>query len=74
AVGSGENVRILQPSSPGITTVYKASADGFEKLAENKLGDECYASPAVVGDRLLIRSASGFGANRQDRLYCIGTK
>ncbi|NNJ24263.1 Outer membrane protein assembly factor BamB [Planctomycetes bacterium LzC2] len=71
AVGTGDDLRVLQPSTPGITTVYRVTSRGFEKLAENQLGDECYASPAVIGDTLLIRSASGYGANRQDRLYRI---
>ncbi|MFH5802448.1 PQQ-binding-like beta-propeller repeat protein [Alienimonas sp. DA493] len=71
AVGTGEDVRVLQTSVAGVTTVYRATSEGFEKLAENQLGEECYASPAVVGDALLIRSASGRGADRQDRLYCI---
>ena len=74
AVGTGDDVRVLQSSSVGVTTVYRATADGFEKLAENRLGEECYASPAVVGDTLLIRSASGSGARRQDRLYCVAAE
>ena len=74
AVGSGDDVRVLQTSVKGVTTVYRATPDGFEKLAENPLGEECYASPAVVGDTLLIRSASGGRADRQDRLYCIAAE
>ena len=71
AVGTGDDVRILQTSSAGVTTVYRATGDRFEKLAENTLGEECYASPAVVGDRLLIRAVTGRGANRRERLYCV---
>ncbi len=71
AVGTGDDVRVIQSSSLGLTTVYAATGEGFRKLAENQLGEECYASPAVIGDTLLIRSASGSGMNRQDRLYCV---
>ena len=48
----------------GITTVLKAS-DKFEILHTNKLADDdmCMATPAIVGDRLLIRTSA--------RLYCI---
>ncbi|QDT17463.1 outer membrane protein assembly factor BamB family protein [Alienimonas californiensis] len=74
AVGTGDDLRILQTSVAGVTTVYRATPDSFEKLAENQLGEESYASPAVVGDALLIRSASGRGADRQDRLYCIAAE
>jgi hypothetical protein len=32
-------------------------------VAENKLGEACYASPAVAGDQLFIRG--------EKHLYCI---
>ena len=74
AVGGGGTARVYQPSSNGLTAVYAATGDGFEKLAENHLGDECYASPAIVGDRLYLRAATGTGPARQDRLYCIAAE
>lgn len=48
----------------GTTFVVKAG-EKFELLAENSLAEEdmCMATPAIVGDRLLIRT--------DDRLYCI---
>jgi outer membrane protein assembly factor BamB len=48
----------------GVTFVLRAG-DRFEHLRTNKLGDDdmCLATPALAGDRLLIRSAT--------RLYCI---
>jgi outer membrane protein assembly factor BamB len=50
----------------GVTYVVRAG-DRFELLHTNKLADDdmCLATPALVGDRLLIRSAG--------RLYCIRT-
>ena len=36
----------------------------LEVVAENKLGESCYASPAVAGDQLFIRG--------EKNLYCIG--
>jgi hypothetical protein len=35
----------------------------LEVVAENKLGESCYASPAVAGDQLFIRG--------EKHLYCI---
>ena len=73
-VVTGGTPRVYLPSSKGLTTVYAATGERFEKLAENRLGDETYASPAVVGDRLYLRAATGTGADRQDRLYCIAAE
>lgn len=51
-------------SEDGVTFVLKAG-DKFELLHTNPLADDdmCLATPAIAGDRLLIRSSS--------RLYCI---
>jgi outer membrane protein assembly factor BamB len=43
-----------------------AASPKFEQLAENQLEDSTLASPAVSGDRLLLRG--------QATLYCIGSK
>jgi hypothetical protein len=44
------------------------AGDRFELLPTNKLAEDdmCLATPALAGDRLLIRSAA--------RVYCIGKK
>jgi outer membrane protein assembly factor BamB len=47
----------------GTTWVVKAS-DQFEVVAKNRLGEECYASPAVSHGRLFLRALNN--------LYCIG--
>lgn len=48
----------------GVTFVVRAG-DKFELIGTNKLADDdaCLASPAMIGDRLLIRTAT--------RIYCI---
>jgi hypothetical protein len=48
----------------GVTFVMRAG-DKFELLRTNKLADDdmCMATPAMVGDRLLIRTSA--------RIYCI---
>jgi hypothetical protein len=45
--------------------VFAADPTGFRVLAENKLDAGCMASPAVIGDDLLIRTKSA--------VYRIGT-
>ena len=36
-----------------------AAGDKFQLLGKGELGDTCYATPAIVGNRLIIRTASG---------------
>ena len=59
--------RIFCLNEDGVCYVLRAG-DKFEMLHTNKLadGDMCMATPALVGDRLLIRTAA--------RLYCIRGK
>lgn len=56
----------------GKTTVFKASPKAFELVAENQLGTEGFASPAVSGDRLFLRVAEEGRNGRSETLYCIG--
>jgi outer membrane protein assembly factor BamB len=60
----GCNGRIFCLNEDGLTFVLRAG-DRFELLHQNKLPSEdmCLATPALAGDRLLIRSAA--------RLHCI---
>jgi outer membrane protein assembly factor BamB len=61
------NGRVFCINEDGVTFVVRAG-DRFELLQTNKLAEDdmCLATPALAGDRLLIRTAS--------RLYCIGKK
>jgi outer membrane protein assembly factor BamB len=56
----------------GQTFVFKATGEGYEEVAINKLGDDCYASPAVVDEELFLRIGNGPGSARQEQLVCIG--
>ena len=49
----------------GITKVVKVGPK-FEVVAENKLGERTYSSPAVTNGRLLIRGV--------EHLWCLGEK
>jgi outer membrane protein assembly factor BamB len=57
--------KIYLTARDGVVTVIKPGA-AFERLAENKLGDQVAASPAVSGGRIYVR---GFNA-----LYAFGAK
>ena len=50
------NGHIYSFSSEGDCIVFKAKKEGLEILAHNKLPSGCMASPAVVGDSLLVRT------------------
>lgn len=56
------NGRLFCLSEDGLTYVVKPGPE-FEILATNPLDQRCLASPAIVGDKLLIRTAS--------KLYCL---
>jgi outer membrane protein assembly factor BamB len=55
--------RLYFTADNGDTYVVKAS-DRFEVICKNRLGEECYASPAIAQGQIFIRAAG--------HLYCIG--
>jgi len=71
-VFSGGNLFVTDMA--GKTVVFKADPRRFELVAENQLGTEGFASPAVSDGRLYLRVADGHGPDRQEALYCIGER
>ncbi|NOS72200.1 MAG: PQQ-binding-like beta-propeller repeat protein [Verrucomicrobia bacterium] len=65
--------RIYASNVAGKTFVFVATAKAFQLLASNQLGDEAFASPVICDSRIYLRVAKN-GAERQEILYCIGTK
>lgn len=65
---------IYASNERGTTFVFKANPQRFEAIGRNQLGEESFASPAVVDNRILLRVATGNGASRRETLYAIGTK
>ena len=55
----------------GETFVFRAASDGYHQIGENRLGDDCYASPAVSDGEIFLRVGIGSGNARQERLVCI---
>jgi hypothetical protein len=56
------NGKIFAVSEDGDTYVFQAGSE-YKLLGKNSLEEMCMATPALAGDRLLIRTISG--------LYCI---
>lgn len=64
--------------------IYVANLDGecfvlqaggeYKEIANNPVGDNCYASPAFSDGELFFRIGVGEGAARKEELICIGEK
>ncbi len=65
---------IFASNEAGTTYVFKASPLRYEQVAVNQLGEESFATPAVVDSVMYLRVASGRGAGRRETLYAIGNK
>lgn len=66
------NNTIYLTNERGKTFVFRADPKKFELLAENQLGNEGFATPAICGDQIFHRAASSASGKRQEFLYCIG--
>jgi outer membrane protein assembly factor BamB len=62
---------IYAANEAGQTFLFKASPDSFQKVAENKLGDSVFATPAICGSRIYTRVAHFEDDQRQEYLYCL---
>jgi outer membrane protein assembly factor BamB len=58
--------RIYATNDKGLTIVFRATPQRFEKLAENDLKEFCYATPAISNGKMFLRTA--------DQLYCIESR
>ena len=67
---SGEH--IITTDMSGKTTVFKANPAKFERVSENHLGTEGFASPGISRGQLFLRVADSSNGPRQEWLYCIG--
>jgi outer membrane protein assembly factor BamB len=63
---------VFVTNESGRTFVFKASPTKFQLVAENQLGDEVLATPAICGSRIYCRVAFTRGGKRQEMLYCLG--
>ncbi|MFK7735892.1 MAG: PQQ-binding-like beta-propeller repeat protein [Pirellulaceae bacterium] len=65
---------IYWANEAGTVYVFTPNSQKFDLVAENRLGNEAFASPAVSQNRMLFRIAEGRGAARQEYLVCIGNR
>jgi len=64
--------RILATNERGTTTVFAATPDRYQPIAENQWGDSAFASPIVADGKLILRHAVNEGNRRQEYLVAIG--
>jgi len=58
----------------GKVTAFEASGEAYRQLTTNTLGEEIMATPAITGDRLVLRVANGSGSDRTELLYCLASE
>ena len=63
---------IYAANEAGSFFVIKANPAQFERIAENKLGDEVFATPSICDGQIFARVARRKGETREEALYCIG--
>ncbi len=68
----GEHIYAANES--GTLYVFIANPTGLRVLAENALGDEIYASPAICGGEIFLRVADYQGETRSERLVCYAAQ
>jgi outer membrane protein assembly factor BamB len=68
----GDN--LFAANEAGETFIFKANPKAYEKVAQNRLGDSVFATPAFCGGRIYHRVGETTGGKRQEMLYCLGNK
>ena len=66
----GDNLFAIDEA--GKTSIFKANPQEFLLIGENQLGDEAFATPTFVGNRIYARVAKTVEGKRQEWLYCLG--
>jgi len=64
--------QIFATNEEGQTFIFEASAEEFELIAENRLGDLVYPTPTICGGRIYMRVATRAGDDWVETLYCLG--
>ncbi len=64
--------RVYATDESGKTIVFAADPKEFHILAENQLGQESFATPAICGGRIYHRVAVTTDGQRQEYIYCLG--
>ncbi len=67
------NGLIYATNDRGRTFVIEATPTGCQVVAENQLGSDAYASPAVSNGQLFLRIGTSRPGGRQEELVCLGS-
>lgn len=63
--------KVFVPNLNGDTFVLEPSEE-YKQISKNRLGNDCYASPAVSKGQLFLRIGIGKERDRKEQLVCIG--
>ncbi|MHC4880368.1 MAG: outer membrane protein assembly factor BamB family protein [Planctomycetota bacterium] len=63
---------IYAASEQGHVVVFEANPSDFNKVVDNAMGSEIWASPVAAHGHLFLRVAEDTGSGRQEFVYCIG--
>lgn len=64
--------RIYTVSEAGDVHVFRASSSGYDEIATDRLGDEVFATPVALDDRLYVRYAVRTRDGRQEYVAALG--
>ena len=64
--------KIFATNEEGQTFLFAADPKKFQLIATNKLGNEVFATPTIVGSRIYMRVVEKSDGKRQEVLYCLG--
>jgi outer membrane protein assembly factor BamB len=64
--------KIMATNETGKTYIFHADPKEFTLVGTNELGDQVYASPVIVGNKIFFRAAYFSGSNRSEKLVCVG--
>ena len=65
---------IYATDESGRTTIFKATPAAYEEIGRNEIPGEVLATPTVCGGRVFMRVAQQVEGQRQEFLYCIGSR
>lgn len=65
---------IYWANEEGTLYVFAATPKHFQLVAQNQIGNDSFASPAICGGQIFLRVADKSPNGRQEYLYCFGKK
>lgn len=66
------NGNIYAANEAGQIFVFKATPESYQEVSQTRLGNELFATPTFVDNKIFYRVADSNGQQRQEYLYCIG--